>query len=44
MPKSGKEADITFRNAMYVRRQRGRNPAKLYINVFVANPRQKCET
>jgi hypothetical protein len=44
MPKSGKEADINFRNAMYVRSQRSRNSAKLYINVFVAKPRQKCET
>jgi hypothetical protein len=44
MPELGKEADVNCRNVMFVRRQRGRNPAKSYINVFVAKPRQKCET
>ena len=44
MPQSRKEADITFPNAIFVWPQRGRKPAKLYINVCVATPRQKCET
>jgi hypothetical protein len=40
----GKEADITFLNAMFVWLQRGRKPANSYINVCVDIRRQKCET
>jgi hypothetical protein len=45
MPKTGKEADINYRDAaLAVRRGTGRNAAESRINVYAANTREMCET